>query len=114
MLQFAQALFCELRSKGAGLKKEWGKSLALAQNNGASTQDRRRDGAHGRVARAKAHSKAELWKWGRRGGRPGKLDRKGLATLKRLLATGTTQAECAAILGVSVRTIGRAVAQMRP
>jgi len=41
MLQFAQALFCELWSKGAGLKKEWGKSLALAQNNGASTQDRR-------------------------------------------------------------------------
>ena len=68
----------------------------------------------GGLARARVHSKAELRKWGRRGGRPGKLDRKGLATLKRLLATGTTQAECTAILGVSVRTIGRAVAQMRP
>src|SRR5215470_2262846 len=37
---------------------------------------------------------------------------KAAATLKRLLATGTTQAECAAILGVSVRTIGRAVARV--
>ena len=60
----------------------------------------------GGVARAKAHSMAELREWGKRGGRPGKLDRKGLAALKRPLATGTTQAECAAILGVSVRTIG--------
>jgi hypothetical protein len=51
--------------------------------------------------------------WGKRGGRPGKLDRKGLEALKRLLATGTIQAECAAILGVSVRTIGRVVARMR-
>jgi len=67
----------------------------------------------GGVARAKAHSKVELRKWGKRGGRPAKLDRKGLATLKRLLATGTTQAECAAILGVSVRTIGRAVARAK-
>jgi hypothetical protein len=50
---------------------------------------------------------------GKRGGRPEKLDRKGPAALKRL-ATGTTQAECAAILGASVRTIGRAVARMRP
>jgi len=68
----------------------------------------------GGVARAKAHSKAELRAWGKRGGRPARLDRKGLATLKRLLASGTTQAEWAAIMGVSVRTIGRAVARMRP
>ena len=74
------------------------------------TRSRPRLGGH---ARARVHSKAELRKWGRRGGRPGKLDRKGLATLKRLLASGTTQAECAVILGVSVRTIGR-VARMRP
>ncbi len=44
------------------------------------------------------------------GGRPAKLDRKGLARLKRLLAAGKNQAECAAELGVSIRTIGRAVA----
>jgi len=31
-----------------------------------------------------------------------------------LLASGKSQTECAAILGVSVRTIGRAVAWMRP
>jgi hypothetical protein len=65
------------------------------------------------LARTKAHSKAELREWAS-GAALGKRDRKGLATLKRLLATGTTQAECAAILGVSVRTIGRAVARMRP
>ena len=41
----------------------------------------------GGVAKGKAHSKAQLRKWGKRGGRPEKLDRKGLATLKRLLAT---------------------------
>ena len=67
----------------------------------------------GGVSKARVPSKSELRRWGQ-AGRPGKLDRKGLATLKRLLATGTTQAECAAILGVSVRTIGRAVARIRP
>jgi len=64
----------------------------------------------GGIARAKAHSKAELRKWGRRGGHPAKLGGKGLGRLKRLLATGGSQAECAAVLGVSVPTIGRAVA----
>ena len=68
----------------------------------------------GGLARAKAHSKAELRAWGRQGGRPGKLDRKALARLRKLLASGKSQTECAAILGVSVRTIGRAVAWMRP
>ena len=33
--------------------------------------------------------------------------------LKALLATGKSRAECAAELGVSTRTIGRAVARMR-
>ena len=63
-------------------------------------------------ARAKAYSKVQLRDWGKRGGRPVKLDRKGLARLKRFLATGKTQAECAAELDVSVRTIGRVVARM--
>jgi hypothetical protein len=65
-------------------------------------------------ARSAKYSTEQLRKFAKNAGRPAKLDRKGLATLKRLLATGTTQAECAAILGVSVRTIGRAVARMRP
>jgi len=64
----------------------------------------------GGIARAKTHSKAEIQTWGKRGGRPGKLDSKALARLRRLLAIGKSQAECAAILGVSIRTIGRAVA----
>jgi hypothetical protein len=65
-------------------------------------------------ARAAKYSTEQLREFAKNAGRPGRLDRKGLATLKKLLATGTTQAECAAILGVSLRTIGRAVARMRP
>ena len=68
----------------------------------------------GGIARAKAHSKAKIRTWGKRGGRPGKPDRIAGARLRKLLASGKSQAECAAILGVSVRTIGRAVTWMRP
>jgi hypothetical protein len=66
----------------------------------------------GGLARAKAYSKAQLRAWGRQGGRPAKLDGKTATRLRRLLAEGKSQAECAAIFGVSVRTIGRAVARM--
>jgi hypothetical protein len=65
------------------------------------------------LARAKAHSKAEIRAWGRQGGRPVKLDRRSLARLRKLLASGKSQAKCAAMLGVSVRTVGRLVAGMR-
>jgi hypothetical protein len=47
---------------------------------------------------------------GQAGRAAAKLDGKGLARLKRLLAAGKSQAECATLLGVSTRTIGRAVA----
>lgn len=63
-------------------------------------------------ARAKAHSRAEIQRWGKQGGRPVKLDRKGLARLRRLLAAGKAQTECASLLGVSTRTVGRAVARV--
>jgi len=63
----------------------------------------------GGLARAKAHSKAQIMAWGRQGGRPGKLDRKALARLEKMLATGRSQGECALLFGVSIRTIGRAV-----
>jgi len=63
----------------------------------------------GGIARAKAHSRAEIRRWGKQGGRPVKLDRKGLARLKRLLAVGKSQGECARLLGVSTRTVGRAI-----
>lgn len=55
--------------------------------------------------------KSQLRAWGEQGRRPAKLDRKRFARLKQLLAAGKTQAECAAELGVSVRTIGRAVSR---
>lgn len=67
----------------------------------------------GGVARAKTHSKAQLHEWGKQGGRPAKLNEKGLARLRELLASGKTQAECAKALRVSVRTIGRAVGQTK-
>ncbi len=64
-------------------------------------------------ARAKAYSKAQLRTWGEQGGRPGKLDRKALARLQKLLSAGKSQTECAAILGVSLRTVGRVVARIK-
>lgn len=67
----------------------------------------------GGIARAKAHSKAQLRKWGKEGGRPVSLDRTALARLEALLRRGKSQAECAAMFGVSVRTVGRLVARMR-
>ena len=63
----------------------------------------------GGQARAKAYSKAQIRAWGRLGGRTPRLDAKALACLRQLLAKGKSQAECARALGVSVRTIGRAV-----
>jgi len=67
----------------------------------------------GGIARAKAHSKAEIRAWGKQGGRPASLDGKALAQLRGFLKAGKSQAECATVLGVSVRTIGRVVARMK-
>jgi hypothetical protein len=50
------------------------------------------------VAKAKAQSKTDPRKWGRQGGRPAKLDRKGLSQLRRLLAAGRSRVECALVL----------------
>jgi transposase len=49
----------------------------------------------------------------RLGGRPVSPDRKALARLEAHLHRGKSQAECAAMFGVSVRTVGRLVARMR-
>ncbi|MGA2078612.1 MAG: hypothetical protein ABSH52_34420 [Terriglobia bacterium] len=68
---------------------------------------------HTGFARARAHSKAQLRKWGKEGGRPVSLDRKALDRLQALLSRGKSQAECAAMFGVSVRTIGRLVARIK-
>lgn len=67
----------------------------------------------GGLARAQAYSKTQLRKWGKEGGRPVSLDRKALARLEALLHRGKSQVECAKVLGVSVRTIGRIVARMK-
>ena len=67
----------------------------------------------GGIARAKRYSKTQLRKWGKEGGRPASLGRKALARLETLLHKGKSQAECAVELGVSIRTIGRAVARIR-
>ncbi len=65
----------------------------------------------GGLARAKAHSKAQIRAWGKQGGRPHVLSRTAQARLVRMLRDGKTQAECAAILQVSVRSIGRFVSE---
>jgi hypothetical protein len=41
------------------------------------------------------------------------LDRKALARLRKLLSAGKSQAECARMFGVSVRTVARVVARMK-
>jgi hypothetical protein len=64
-------------------------------------------------ARARSYSKAQLRVWAEQGGRPVALDRKALARLQELLSAGKSQTECAAILGVSVRTVGRVVARFK-
>ena len=71
-------------------------------------------GVGGGVARPKAHS-SPICRSGASGsgGRPSST-RRALASLKRLLAGDNGQAECAKLLGVSVRTIGRTVARTRP
>ena len=67
----------------------------------------------GGLARAEAYSKTQLRNWGKEGGRPASLDRKALARLEALLHQGKSQAECAKVLGVSVRTIGRIVGRIK-
>jgi len=64
-------------------------------------------------ARAKAHTKAQLRAWGKQGGRPELLDCKAVARMMKMLAEGKSQAECARVIGVSVRTIGRAVSRAK-
>ena len=68
----------------------------------------------GGIARAKTRTKAEIRAWGKQGGRPVSLNRNALAQLEALLHQGKSQAECATELGVSVRTIGRVVARIKP
>jgi hypothetical protein len=64
-------------------------------------------------ARAAKYTREQLWGFAKNVGRPTKLDRRAGRRLRQLLAAGRSQAECAAELGVSLRTIGRAVARMR-
>src|SRR5215471_10748021 len=64
-------------------------------------------------ARAAKYSHEEISEFAKDAGRPAKLDGRARRRLKQLLAAGRSQAECAAELGVSLRTVRRAVARMR-
>src|SRR5437773_12181323 len=64
-------------------------------------------------ARAAKYSHEEISEFAKDAGRPAKLDGRARRRLKQLLAAGRSQAECAVELGVSTRTLGRAVAKMR-
>src|SRR5438477_899307 len=64
-------------------------------------------------ARAAKYSHEEISEFAKDAGRPAKLDGRARRRLRQLLAAGRSQAECATELGVSPRTVGRAVARMR-
>jgi hypothetical protein len=64
-------------------------------------------------ARAARYTREQLRDFAKNAGRPAKLDGRARRRLRQLLAAGRSQAECAAELGVSTRSIGRAVARMR-
>jgi hypothetical protein len=64
-------------------------------------------------ARAARYTRDQLREFAKDGGRPPKLDGRARRRLRQLLSAGKSQAECAAELGVSIRTIGREVARMR-
>ena len=64
-------------------------------------------------ARAAKYSHEEISEFAKDAGRPAKLDGRARRRLRQLLAAGRSQAECAAELDVSARTIGRTVARMR-
>ena len=70
-------------------------------------------GRKGGKTRAERFTKRQIAEWGKRGGRPTKMDAESLARLRGLLAKGKSQAECAGALGVSTRTIGRVVACLK-
>jgi hypothetical protein len=70
-------------------------------------------GRKGGKNRAERFSKRQIAEWGKRGGRPTKIDGKALAKLWELLAKGKSQGECADALSVSARTVGRIVARER-
>jgi hypothetical protein len=64
-------------------------------------------------ARAARYTPEQLQEFAKNAGRPAKLDGRAQRRLRQLLAAGSSQAECALELGVSIRSIGRAVARMR-
>jgi hypothetical protein len=70
-------------------------------------------GRKGGRIRATQHSKSELSEWAKLGGRPPKLDDRTLAHVEAWLQQGKSQSDCAKAVGVSVRTIGRALARQR-
>jgi len=64
-------------------------------------------GSKGGRARAARHDHAQLSAWARLGGRPRRLDARGLERLAVMRRQGAALAECAARLGVSLATVVR-------
>jgi hypothetical protein len=62
----------------------------------------------GQRAFAAKYSKRDRQIWGKEsGGRPPALDAKAVAGLEKMLSAGKSQRECAELLGVTARTVGR-------
>ena len=70
--------------------------------------------AMGGRARSEKYSKHQIKAWAKLGGRKPKLTEKEWARLFAALKAGRTQGECAREFGISMRTIGRAVALRKP
>lgn len=61
----------------------------------------------GGLARAKAHSKAQIRAWGKQGGRPRALTAKQARRIAEWTRQGVGQETIAQRFGVSMRTVGR-------
>lgn len=64
-------------------------------------------GRRGGATRAKRYSKRQIREWGRRGGRPAKLNRRDIKRLCEQLRQGEPKSIVAKKFGISVRTLDR-------
>ena len=100
--------------KGAMTVREMGRLGGLGRAARYDRKTLRQWSAKGGIARRERHSSKELRAFARHAGRrPYKLTGKTLQRLREMLAAGKPHAEISKRLGVSVRTIGRAVARMK-
>ena len=67
----------------------------------------------GGKARSEKYGRRQLRAWAKLGGRKPKLSEKRWARVFAMLKAGKTQEQCAREFGISMRTVGRAVAKQK-